>query len=366
MMIRIVKAKVAVLAAAFGVFLFSCAGSPAGSPAQSAPAAATARPAWVDSAAGLHSMYNPQNYVAVTGAGHNRLFAERAALANLAGHFGLTIEDELRISNIYWEATRAGFQADWSEETLLDRTIVTAATMNFLVGAEIRDVWHDGAGTYHAAAVMGRARTAQIYTDLIRANLSMIDSLTDMAPAQRNSITGFARYTLAAAAADANISYARVLGVVGAPPVAGVRDGDLYRLSAAQIAENIPVMVVVQKRDGLDAGGRIHGAFSRAVSEAGLRTVSAGAQYTLEVRLNMPEVSFPNQQNVFVRYEVSANFISSATGVSQLPAFNINGREGHVSLPEAENRAIAAAERRILAEYGGLLSENLFSILPRR
>ncbi|MCL1991799.1 MAG: hypothetical protein FWG66_02495 [Spirochaetes bacterium] len=322
-----------------------------------------AAPAWVNTPS---SRFSQQLYVSAVGAGPNRTLAESAALASLAGQFGLSVEDELRINNIYWEATRSGFQSEWSEVTQVDRTIVTAATVNFLVGAEVRDVWHDGAGTFHAVAVMGRARTAQIYTEMIRANLSMIDSLTDMAPAERNSIAGFARYTLAGAAADANMSYALVLGAIGAPPVSGVRPGDQYRLTASQIAANIPVMVVVERRDDLDMGDRIHGAFSRVVSDMGLRTVSSGAQYTLEVRMNMPELPFPNQRNIFVRYEISANFINSATRVSQMPAFNINGREGHAILSEAENRAIVAAERRILEEYSNLLSENLFRILPRR
>ncbi|MCL1993910.1 MAG: LPP20 family lipoprotein [Spirochaetes bacterium] len=322
-----------------------------------------ARPAWVNSPA---SRFNPQLYVSAVGVGPNRVFAERAALANLAGQFGLRVEAETRVHNIYWEAASSGAQAEWSDITGIDQTIFTAARVNFLVGAEIRDIWHDGAGTYFVAAVMGRARTTQIYTDLIRANLSMINNLTDMAPAERNSLAGFARYTLAAAAADANESYALVLGALGAPSIPGVRPGDQYRLAATQIAANIPVMVVVQKRDDLDMGGRVHGAFSRAVSEAGLRTVPNGGQYTLEVRMNMPEADFPGQRNVFVRYEISANFVNSATGISQLPAFNINGREGHISLSEAENRAIAAAERRILADYGNLLSENLVRILPRR
>lgn len=320
------------------------------------------RPQWVNSP---HSKYNERQYVAVVGFGSRRDEAERAALANLAGIFGLSILDEQSINNIYWEAVRSGITAEWSQTTTIDRTITTSAAMSSLVGAEIRDVWHNGVNTYYVSAVMNRARTAQIYTNMIMANQEMIANLTNVATDQ-NTMERFARYQLAAAAADINMSYANVLNVIGAPPVAGLRTGDEYRLKAANVAAAIPVRVIVEKREDVDRAGRIHGAFSRAISESGLRTVTGQAPYTLEVSLILSEVPFPGQQNVFVRYEIHANFIDARTRIAQMPPYNIDGREGHINLAQAENRAISAAERRINEEYRDLLLQNLFLVLPRR
>jgi hypothetical protein len=46
--------------------------------------------------------------------------------------------------------------------------------------------------------------------------------------------------------------------------------------------------------------------------------------------------------------------------------FNINGREGHLNLPEAENRAVAAAEKKINEGYGTVLSDYLSTLLPNK
>jgi hypothetical protein len=57
--------------------------------------------------------------------------------------------------------------------------------------------------------------------------------------------------------------------------------------------------------------------------------------------------------------------VDTSTGGVLLP-YAINGREGHISLPEAENRAFMAAERKVNGEYGKLLSDYLGSLLPKK
>jgi hypothetical protein len=46
--------------------------------------------------------------------------------------------------------------------------------------------------------------------------------------------------------------------------------------------------------------------------------------------------------------------------------YNINGREGHNSLPNAENRAISAAEDKIAKEYSEKLNDYLSQMIPKR
>jgi hypothetical protein len=74
-------------------------------------------------------------------------------------------------------------------------------------------------------------------------------------------------------------------------------------------------------------------------------------------------VVFPNQQNKFTRYVVNADLTDTEGNAVLLP-YTISGREGHLSLAEAENRAITAAERRIGESYGDALSEYLSTRLP--
>jgi len=176
---------------------------------------------------------------------------------------------------------------------------------------------------------------------------------------ERNTFAGFSRYQFAAVIADMNANYAAVLSVVGAP-VQGLRSGDDFRRGAQEIAVAIPVGISVSN----DRAGRIQSAFARAFSDLGFRTGGAHQRYVLDVNL----VVLPTDhvgQTVFSRMELSANLIDIRTGAVLLPyAFNV--REGHRTQSEAENRVFLVAEQRIDREYGDMLSDYLFQLIPGR
>jgi hypothetical protein len=317
-----------------------------------------ARPAWVDS---VESVYNKGLYIAAVGYAADRALAEKNAFANLAAIFGQSVQADQKITSAYQEMVKNGAAANWSDSTVLESTITTSASLDNLVGAEIRDVWFDNKSTYYAAAVMDKAKTAQLYNDLIQANQMMIANLVTMDQSEKNSLEGYSRYQFAAVAADMNIHYGNLLRVIDAAPPAGLRKGDEYRLEAANISRAIPVGVTVKN----DRAGRIQGAFARALADLGFRSGRTNSRYRVEADIDLSETQFPNQQNIFVRYTLSANFVDTAGGEVLAP-YTITDREGHVSLVEAENRAITAMERKINAEYAALLSDRLLLRLPEK
>ena len=173
-------------------------------PAQSGSAApintSQIRPIWVDNP---DTVYNRQFYVSAVGLGADRTRAERDSLAKLTGIFGQTIQSDLQILTNYSEAV-SGRGIQVTENTEIQEAIAISAEMDSLVGAEIADVWFDNRDTYYAVAVMERERTSILYADLIRSNERIISDLTNMTPAERNSLDGYSRFLLAATIADAN------------------------------------------------------------------------------------------------------------------------------------------------------------------
>jgi hypothetical protein len=125
-----------------------------------------------------------------------------------------------------------------------------------------------------------------------------------------------------------------------------LKTGNDYRVEAAQIAKNIPITVIVED----DVQNRIRGAFSASFTKAGFLTGGAGERYVLLATLSLNEVDFPNNPYKHIRYVVDATLIDTSTGVVLLP-YNINDREGAVSLSEAQTTAVRAAEARINNEY---------------
>jgi len=317
------------------------------------------KPAWVDS---VDSAYNRSQYVAAVGYAANRDMAEKNALANLTAIFGQSIKADQTIVNTYQEAVKKGVASSWTDNIAMKNTINTSASMDALVGAEIREVWHDaGNNVFYAAAVMEKARTIQLYNEMIRANQNVIANLLSMRDAEKNSLEGFSRYQFAAAVADVNVSYGNVLQVIGAPVPAGLVNGDNYRFEAKNITKTIPVGIVVKN----DKSGRIQGAFAKAFSEIGFRSGGNNSRYILNVDITVSPVDLPNNQNKFARIELGANLTDTSVNSVLMP-YNFNSREGHITASEAENRAYMAAERKINEEYKILLSNYLNQLLPKK
>jgi hypothetical protein len=334
--------------------------------AQSAPAQQSVvvntgrnKPAWVEA---VDSVYGKALYVAAVGYGADRTLAEKTALANLTAFFGQSIQADQASTRTYQEAIRNGVSAGWSDDFSSQNTIRTSASMDTLVGAEVREVWHDSrANTHYAVAVMEKAKTAPVYTEMIQANQDMIKNLITMSAAEKNSLEGFSRYQFAATVADINTSYGNLLRLIDAAVPAGLVKGDEYRLEAQNIVKAIPVGITVTN----DKSGRIQGAFAKALSELGFRSGGGNARYVLRVNITVSPVELAGNANKFSRMELSADLTDTGAGSVVLP-YNFSNREGHTSQSEAENRTYAAAERKINDEYAKLLSNYLSQLLPKR
>jgi hypothetical protein len=322
-------------------------------------ASASAEPGWTRNP---YTVYDRNTYFAATGHGADRQEAERSALAALTAIFGQSIQAELNTMSTYTEAVSRGV-VQVSQNATVQEAIKTSAALDALIGAEIGDVWDGGKNIVYAVAIMNKAKTAILYTDLIRSNQRSISDLITMPDAEKNSFDGYARYQLAAAIADVNRPYANILSLVG--NTAGIdpgslKNGDDYRLLAVNITKAIPIAVAVTN----DRFDRIRSAFASVFGAIGFRSGGANSRYVLNVTVTLSEAIFPDTTYKHAQYEVDANLTDTADGAVLLP-FNINGREAHATLSEAEKRAVAAAEKTIKDNYGQLLSGYLASLLPK-
>ncbi|WP_038078131.1 LPP20 family lipoprotein [Treponema primitia] len=332
----------------------SLAGPPAGSTGINS---SKIKPAWVDSP---EAVYSRNSFIAGVGSGNNRDQAEKNAFTALSSIFHQSLQADQKIITSYQEAVRNGATADWTENTSVENAIKTSTAMD-LAGAEIRDVWSDGT-TFYAVAVMEIPKTARLYTQMIQDNQKIIDALVDIPASDRNSMDSLARFEFATTTAEANKVFANVLSVIGAPVPSGMKRPEDYRLEASGIRNTIPVFVSVEG----DRDSRIRSAFASVLSSAGFRTGGNNSRYQLQVQLSFSEVQLPNQTtNKFTRYVVDGNFMDTSTGDVLFP-YNINGREGHISLPEAEVRATKAAENKIREDYAEALSAYLYRLIPKK
>jgi len=310
-------------------------------------------PEWVSNLSGYRALR--QADVIAVGQGNSRQTAEAEAMRQLVFFFEVDVTIDQKVVDSF-RGIEGGAGISHSA---IDSAIALAAGMS-LIGAEIGDAWTDGRGEHFALAVLNKAGTAKIYSEMIRTNQGIIDELTRMSQAERNTFVGFASFQLAAVIADMNASYSKVLAVIGAPPVQGLRRGDDLRRETQEIARSIPISIIVTN----DRQNRIQGAFARSFADLGFRTGGANPRYVLNVDLVVRPTEHVSNR-VFARLELNANLIDTSNNSVLIP-FNFNQREGHNSESEAQNMAFTRATDRIGREYGNLLSGYISSLLQGR
>ncbi len=338
------------------ISLMGCASSPTGSSSSRA-----AEPEWVSNPS---SVYTDSKYISAVGYGSDRDSSGKNALGALVAIFGQNVKGETQAGYKYQEAVIDGL-LNTQENREVDSAVKTSFAMDTLVGAEIKDVWFDGKDTYYSIAVMDKVKSSMLYGDLIESNLKMINTLTvSLSDEEKYSFTGYGRYNMAATIADANSAFINVLSVLSPASAAGyrieARKGDEYRMEAQQITRNIPVNISVDQ----DYSGKIKGVFSEVYSNMGFKTGGANAPYDLQVFVTMEEVQLVNNPNKFVRYTVKANLLEKYTSQILFP-YNITGREGSTSLPEAQNRALRIIDQKIKESYADELAEYLAGLNPK-
>jgi hypothetical protein len=316
-------------------------------------------PAWVSDP---YAAFSRGDYVAATGSGSGRTQAEQNALVTLTGTFGRNLQAELELVSSYNQAVVNG-QLTFTDNNSVEEAIRTSTQLNSLLGVEIRAVWDDGKGTFHALAVMEKALARRLYADMLRSNQRFIAEMTNLSATDRNSFDGYVRYRFAGTIADVNLIYAQVLtqvgGVAGIDPAA-MKKGDDDRLEAATIARSLPITVQVSQDRGAN---RIQAAFNSALSAANFRTGRNG-RYVLRVTVALEEAVFPSNPNKWCRFNIDANLTDTLDG-SVIYPFNITGREGHLTYPEAENAALRMIEREISQKYGQGLTAYLSTLEPQ-
>ena len=309
-----------------------------------------------------YTAYPRDLYLAAVGYAPNRAEAEKKALAALTAIFGQSIQADFSAVATYTEAVSKGI-VNSSETTNIRDRVSTSTSLDTLVGAEIGSIWDDACGTVYSVAYLDKERAIAVYGNMIRTNLTNIEKLTAMTPAEKNMLDGFARYRLAAIIAGINAKHAGVLAQCGGPTATSLNlpSVDALNIEASNIIKNVTVIISVKG----DRNNRIRDAFTKAISGEGLRTRGNSPPYMLEVNVDLSEAVFPNNSNKFCRFTVSAELIENSTDSVMFP-FSFTDRVGHSTYEGAQAIALLQAEKIIREKYPAVFREYLEGLLPKK
>jgi hypothetical protein len=337
----------------FSYIVFSCSTS---------PSVSSPEPAWVQS----WDAYYGMDYIAAVGYGKSRREAENAALAALTARFEQSVQVDLQTMVAYREAVQDGV-ISISSDTTINNAIKTSASIDTLVGAEIRDTWNDGE-LYYASVIMDREKTIAVYTGIISANLETIETLTVIDESEKYTFEGLARYKLAAVIAEANQFYANLLSVADTGEnTPKLQRGNSYYLEIENIKRNMVIFV----RTDEEPQTEIIIAFQKIVNQQEFQTtvVADGVDYKVRYELNI-QAAFNESPVVNSRYKFIDWTVTAALTDTQkktvLLSYKIDGREGYANIEGAKQRSVEEAEKQIAEHYGPLFANWLSSLSPEK
>jgi hypothetical protein len=274
--------------------------------------------------------------------------AENAAISSLARVFRVDLNSVTTANRQLAEAmnkVRGRTTVTTSQSSDIAQELVSSSVVSGLIGLQVDSWANPRDGRVYANARMNRRESSARYSAMIRENENVIANLK--AEAERNpaAFEAFELLNLAYNIALVTDNLHSLLTVLDPSAISrhpSYGNAETIRSLSRLAAQSIIVTIRV---DG-DINGRIAAAFSESLNTRGFRTNVAGNNpYILSASFRIDDVDFGDSRNVFVRYLLNYS-LRNREGV-EIFSNSENGREGHISRPEAVERAIRTAERSI-------------------
>lgn len=318
------------------------------------------KPDWVSSP---NSGYPVHAYMAGVGEGDTRKAAEDSAYGAIARIFTAQIDQKTREWESYFQEDRAG-RTD-ALRSIQIRQVTGVSTRKLLEDVRIADVWTDAStGRIHALAVLDRAQASQILRDRIADLDDRIRSLVSEADPAENKLRAAGNLYRAINALLLRETYDTDLRIVDpsgrgiSPPVAlaGVTQDfrDLIRrdlsieleVRGTRSDEIRTALIEGLARQGFAIREKTWGEPSPPVPD-------------VLIRSSVEFQTVPNPRYKLVRWTVAFEVSDPASG-RILGSLSRSGREGHLTLPEAENRAVRALQKEAVTELSAKLADFIF------
>jgi len=317
-----------------------------------------ARPDWVD---GESVQYPPSRYLTGVGYDADRKVSEDKARAEIAKIFVSEINSRTRSYQDYLQTSSSG-DSDL-EETFSIQEITDVSTKKVLSGVRIADLYQDsGPGNlYYALAVLDRQQSATILRDRILKLDGEIEMLFDRALGEGDLLTKIKHLKQS----------------IGKHAVREAYDAELRIVSRSGRGISSPIHFTEIKSQ-LDAillrdfliGVSVSGSRADEVQDALVQGLNQEG-FSVSEDLNAANVLIRGTVEIkplgrgtpdwkYVQWRAHFDMVDSKGG-AVFGSVNKAGREGHLSLQQAENRAVRKIRKTLTTEIAQEIRKYIFS-----
>jgi hypothetical protein len=333
-------------------------GGPQGEEGHAVQVTKGVRPDWVD---GQSIQYPSSGYLTGVGYDADRKSAEDKARAEIAKIFVSKVDSRTRTYQDYLQTTSNSKSG--SEETFSIQEITDVSTKKVLSGVRIAHIYQQSSPEqlYYALAVLDRNQSATILSDRIRKLDGEMEMLLDMAGGEADVFK--------------KIKYLKQS--IGKHAMREAYDTELRIVSRSGRGISSPIHFTEIKSE-LDAillrdfligvsvtgsrGGEIQDALVQGLNQEGF-SISEDVNAANVLIRGAVEIS-PLERGTadwkYVRWRAHFDMVDRAGG-SVFGSFTRTGREGHLNLQQAEDRAVRKIRDTLTPEIAGEVRKYIFS-----
>jgi len=274
--------------------------------------------------------------------------AERAAVTRLSQVFRVDLVSVTNANRQFAEtinSVKGKSRLISSQSNAIAQELTSTSAVSGLIGLQIES-WANPNGRSYANARMNRKDCSARYSAMIRENEKVIDGLFEEAERNPRTFEAFQILNLAYSFALVTDNLQSLLTVLD-PSAISRRPSYGNAEAVKSLAQNAGRSIVVTVKVNGDNSGRIEKAFTESLNSRGFRTSAVGDNsYVLSASFQLEDAVIANPGNYkYARYIL--NYSLKDRGGVELFSASDNGREGHLTEPEARQRAIRAAEQNI-------------------
>jgi hypothetical protein len=316
------------------------------------------RPEWVD---GESIQYPSSNFLTGVGYGPDRKSAEDKARAEIAKIFFSKIDSRTRSYQDYLQTTSKGKSK--VEETLSIEEVTKVSSQKVLSGVRIAHVYHE-TGTesmFYALAVLNREQSAKILRDKIgeldrdiKGTLAKANGAEDMLTKVKYLKQSIQEHILREAY-DAELRIVSRSGGGISPPVNFTELKN--RLESVLLRDFLIGVSVAGSR-----ANEIQDALVQGLNQQGFAISEDLSRAHVLVRgtVNIKPLERGTSDWKYVQWRTHFDMIDK-TGESVFGSVNKSGREGHLNLSQAENRAVRKIQKALTTEIAEEMKRYIFS-----
>jgi len=316
------------------------------------------RPDWVD---GESMQYPSSHYLTGVGFDADRKFAEDKARAEISKIFLSKIDSKTRSYEEYLQTTSRGKAK--TEQAISIEEITKVSTQKVLSGVRIASVYKETGQQplFYALAVLDRGQSARILTDKIHALDREIEDLVRKSEAEGDMLVTIKYLTqsiekhILREAYDAELRIVSNSGMGIYPPT-----------HFAEITGKLESMLLRDFLIGVSVKGsradEVQNALLQGLNQQGF-SISEDlnrAQVLVRGTVEIKPLDRGTSEWKYVQWRTHIDMVDKKGG-AVFGSVNKTGREGHLNLAQAENRAVQKIQKALTTEIAQKVKGYIFS-----